>query len=140
MRLRLLLAALVAVSVGVSGAVAAPPPGKGKPQSTDLGCRPPRVAVVLEGTLLSTSSSPSGLYVNVTHSNRHGRAYTAATVQPVFVFVDQSTKFRRQGKKTFAALVGGDRVLVQARACKGDLEQGATPQLTALRVVAHPAE
>jgi hypothetical protein len=32
-----------------------------------------------------------------------------------------------------------DRVVVQAKVCKADLAQGATPALTAKRVVAHPA-
>jgi hypothetical protein len=54
--------------------------------------------------------------------------------------VDTNTKVRRQGKKAITDLVAGDRVLVQARVCKADLAQGATPKLTAAMVVAHPAK
>ena len=72
-------------------------------------------------------------------ANRHGRAYATAT-QPTAVFVDEDTKVRRRGKKTLGDLVAGDRVLVQAKVCKADLAQGATPPLTAKRVVAHPAK
>lgn len=55
------------------------------------------------------------------------------------VTVDEDTKVRRQGKKTLGDLLPGDRVLVQTRACKADLAEGAPPALTASRVVAHPA-
>jgi hypothetical protein len=47
---------------------------------------------------------------------------------------------RRQGKKTLGDLAAGDRELVQARVCKADLAASATPQLTATRVIAHPAK
>ena len=53
---------------------------------------------------------------------------------------DADTKVRRQGKKTLADLVVGDRVLVQAKVCKADLAEGGMPALTAVRVVAHPAK
>ncbi len=46
---------------------------------------------------------------------------------------------RGTNSKTLADLLAGDRVLVQAKVCKADLAQGATPPLTAKRVVAHPA-
>jgi hypothetical protein len=55
--------------------------------------------------------------------------------------VDDATKVRRNGKKLTGDLVVGDRVLVQARACKADLTaQGTPPALTAVRVVAHPTK
>jgi hypothetical protein len=76
--------------------------------------------------------------VTVTKSNRWGKAY--ATAGTASVTVDADTKVRRNGKKTLADLVVGDRVLVQARACKADLAEDATPALTAVRVVAHPAK
>src|SRR5439155_25953013 len=40
MKRKFLLAGLVAASIGVSAAVAAPPAGKGKPQPTGAGCKP----------------------------------------------------------------------------------------------------
>ena len=79
------------------------------------------------------------LSVTVKSANRHGRAYVTAT-QPTTVLVDEDTKVRRRGKKTLGDLLAGDRVLVQAKVCKADLAQGATPPLTAKRVVAHPAK
>ena len=72
-------------------------------------------------------------------ANRHGRVYVTAT-QPTPVLVDEDTMVRRQGKKTLASLLAGDRVLVQAKVCKAALAEGATPPLTAKRVVAHPAK
>ena len=131
MKLRFLLVSLAAAMLSVSAAVAAPPPGKGKPPATGEGCKP-KVTVVLKGTL---ASAP--LNVTVTKANRWGRAYVSASA--VTVTVNADTKVRRQGKKTLAELVVGDRVLVQAKVCKADLAEGATPALTAVRVIAHPA-
>jgi hypothetical protein len=132
MKMKLLLAGLLAASVGVSAGVAAPPPGKGKP-TTGEGCKP-KVTVVLKGTL--TAEPTTSLSVDVTRANRWGRAYVGATH---VVSADEKTKVRRQGKKTLEELESGDRVLVQAKACKADLAEEATPALTAVRVVAHPA-
>jgi hypothetical protein len=129
MKLRLLLAGLAVAMLTVSAAVAAPPPGKGKPP-TGEGCKP-KVTVVLKGTL---TAAP--LTVDVTKANRWGRAYVGTSTS---VAVDAKTKVRRQGKKSIAELVVGDRVLVQAKVCKADLAEGAIPDLTAARVVAHPA-
>ena len=148
MKVRSFVIALVVASVAVSAAVAAPPPGKGKPEgvgkpetagqgkpsTTGVACKP-KVSVVLKGTLTSTSTSSLG--VDVTHTNRWGRAYDETTAA---VAVNEATKVRRQGKKTLADLVVGDRVLVQARVCKADLEDDAKPDLTAWKVVAHPAK
>ena len=139
MKLKLMLVTLAAASLSVSVAVAAPPPGKGKPPPTGVACKP-KVTVVLKGTLAATPGpTPLALSVNVTSGNRWARAYVAA-VQPTSVGVDDKTKVRRQGKKTMGDLLSGDRVLVQARACKADLfAEGAPPALMAVRVVAHPA-
>ena len=55
--------------------------------------------------------------------------------------VDDATTIRRNGKKLVGDLAVGDRLLVQARACKADLTaQGTPPALTAVRVVAHPTK
>jgi hypothetical protein len=136
MKSKFLLVGLVAVCLGASAAVAAPPPGKGKPATQGPTCKP-KVTVVLRGTVASASAT--SLTVDVTRANRWGRAYvgspTAVTVDP------EKTKVRRNGNKTLAAqLVTGDWVLVQARTCKADLADSATPALTAARVVAHPAK
>ncbi len=136
MKLRILLVAALSAGLAASAAVASPPPGKGKPSTTGEGCKP-KVTVVLKGTV--TAASTSSLSMDVTRSNRWGRAYVTTTAT---VSVDgEKTKVRRKGNKTPAeGLVNGDRVLVQARVCKADLAEGATPDLTAARIVAHPAK
>lgn len=131
MKLRLLLVSLAVAMLTVSAAVAAPPPGKGKP-ATGEGCKP-KVTVVLKGVLTGAPLS-----VDVTSANRWGRAYVAGTAS-TSIAVNADTKVRRQGKKTLDALGVGDRVLVQAKVCKADLAEGVMPPLTAVRVVAHPA-
>ena len=157
MKLKSMLVALALAGAVVSGALAAPPPGKGKPSSpgqsqqsattstaakgkppkSGPGCRP-RVALVLRGTLATAPGAGTSFSLNVTRANHHAAAYAAAS-QPITILVDTQTVVRRQGKKTLADLVSGDRALVQARACKADLAGGATPPLTATRIVAHPA-
>jgi hypothetical protein len=132
--IKALLTTLVVVALAASAAVAAPPPGAGKPPATGAGCKP-KVTVVLKGALTSVSTTVLG--VNVKQANRQGRAYVTAA-QPTTVLVNTDTKVRRQGKKALADLLVGDRVVVQARVCKKDLANGATPALTAVRVVAHP--
>ena len=139
MRFKSLLVVLAVASLGTSVAIAAPPAGKGKPPKAGPGCKP-KVTMVLKGTLAATPG-PSGtsLSINVEKANKHGQAYVTGT-QPVSVAVDASTKFRKQGKKTIGDLLAGDRVLVQARACKADLASTTLPALTAVRVVAHGAK
>jgi hypothetical protein len=137
MKLKFVVVAMLAAMFSVSAAIAAPPEGKGKPPATGDGCKP-KVTVVLKGTLVSASTD--SLSMNVTRSNRWGRAYV--TAGSASVTVDEKTKVRGKGMKTVADLAelkAGDRVLVQARACKADLAEAATP-LTAVRVVAHPAK
>jgi hypothetical protein len=136
MKLRVLLVAALSAGLAASAAVAGPPPDKGKkPPTTGEGCKP-MVTVVLKGTVKNATSA--NLTMDVTRSNRWGRAYVTTTTT---VEVDtEKTKVRRNGKKTIVALEDGDRVLVQARACKADLADGATPELTAARIVAHPTK
>ena len=141
MKLKVFVVTLAAASLCVSVAVAAPPPGKGKPETagkhstTGLTCKP-KVTVVLKGTL--TGMTALALTVDVTSGNRWGRAYDEASHS---VMVTEDTKVRGEGKKFLTDLVLGDRVLVQARACKADLlaEGVVPPALTAVRVVAHSA-
>jgi hypothetical protein len=133
MKVKPLLVGLAAAGLVVSSAVAAPPADKGKPTATGAGCKP-KITVVLKGTLAGAPLS-----VDVTSSNRWGRAYVPGTAA-TSISADANTKVRRQGKKAITDLVVGDRVLVQSRVCKADLAQGATPALTAARVIAHPAK
>jgi hypothetical protein len=137
MKMKVVLAGLATASVVVSSALAAPPPGKGKPPASGTGCRP-MITVVVKGTLASTpGASATSLSVNVTSGNHWGQAYVKGT-QPLSISVNSATKVRRQGKKTLGDLLKDDRVLVQARACKADLANNATPPLIARMVVAHP--
>lgn len=143
MKTKLLLTMVLATSLLASAAVAAPPPGKGKPQTvpptgkgkpstTGANCKP-KVTVVLKGSLTGTGAT---LTMSVTHGNRWARAWvTAGTAS---VTADTSTKVRRNGEKTAGDLMVGDWLLVQARVCKADLANNAMPLLTAARVVAHP--
>jgi len=137
---------VVALGLSASIAIAAPPPGKGKPASpgnsatagkplpTGPTCKP-KVTVVLKGTLASVSADT--LEVTVTHGNRWARAYVDAGTAKVTVTDD--TKVRGNGAKGVSDLAATDRVLVQARVCKAELlAVGPLPDLTAVRVVAHP--
>jgi hypothetical protein len=157
MKLKLLLVGAVAL-LSVSTAVAAPPPGKGKPETppgqgkpetpgvtgkgkpltTGVGCKP-QVTVVLRGTFVSASTT--SLSMSVLGANHWGRVWkTAGTAS---VTLDDKTKVRGNGMKSVAdlsKLTAGDRVLVQARSCKADLADSAMPTLTAVRVVGHAAK
>jgi hypothetical protein len=135
MKVKLVLTGVAVAGLIVSSAIAAPPAGKGKPPTTGAGCKP-KIAVVVKGTLANAPSA-SAISVNVTSGNRWGRAYVAAS-QPRSISVDANTMVRRQGKKTLGDLKSGDRVLVQARVCKADLANNATPALIASKVIAHP--
>jgi hypothetical protein len=148
MKLRILVVGVVALAVSASSAIAVPPPGKGKPDTagkpetagkplpTGPSCKP-KVTVVLKGEV--TSASAGSLGMDVTRSNRWGRAWVTAGTATVTLNAD-TTKVRRNGKKLATDLLVGDRVLVQARVCKADLDDATPPALTAVRVVAHPAK
>ncbi len=150
MKPRMLLVGLAAAVLGVSATVAvaeglpgneaklpaeaARPRGdKGKSPATEAACKP-TVSVVMKGSLTATPLS-----IDVESANRWGRAYVAGT-SSTEIEVDGVTKVRRQGKKMLTDLVVGDRVLVHAKVCKRDLAESATPDLTASKVIAHPAK
>jgi hypothetical protein len=137
MRLKILVLALVSALVAVSAAVAKDHPGK-DPKPKSHGCKP-AATVMLSGTLATDVDPQDGdtsFVLTVKHSNRHGRAYKAAGTATILV--DAKTRVRRQGAKTLGALAPNDRVHVTAKACKADLKDGGTPDLTAGKVGAHP--
>jgi hypothetical protein len=148
MKLRILVLAIVTALVAASVALGKGNPGQGKPETkpakphpaTGPNCRP-RVKVVLKGTLANDpAAGDTSFQMTVLKANRHGRAYVSAA-QPVMVNVDEKTKIRRKAKgskptKTLDALAMGDQVKVTAKACKADLANGATPELTARHVKA----
>jgi len=163
MRTRALVVALFALGLSASVALAAPtkgkPPKNGtttittststttttttkgrKPPKSGTNCVKPAVSVILGGALTTApGAAGTSLALTVKTANAFGRAYRNGS-QPVTVLLDSKTVFRRNGAKTRAALVAGDRVQVQSKACKGTLVNGATPPLTARRVDAHPAK
>jgi hypothetical protein len=136
MRFKLMVLALVASLVAVSAALAQGNPGKGKGNG-----KPPckaNVTVLLSGVLapdVDPADGDSSFVLTVKHSNRHGRAYkTAGTAN---ILVVSKTRIRRQGAHNLGALAPMDRVSVKAKACKADLKNGATPDLTARKIDAH---
>ena len=134
MRLKLIVLALVASLVAVSAATA-----KGKPSKTGPNCRP-AATVMLSGVLdpaVDPQDGDTSLVLTVKRSNRHGRAYKQAG--SATIMVDAKTRVRRQGAKNLGALAPNDRVHVTAKVCKADLANGATPDLTARKLGAHPA-
>ncbi len=74
----------------------------------------------------------------VKHSNRFGRAYKKAG--SATLVVDAKTRVNRLGAHNLGALAPSDRLLVTAKVCRADLKNGAMPDLTARRVLAHPAK
>jgi hypothetical protein len=148
MRGRIVLGVVVTALLAVSVALAGPPAGKGKPEgagkpagkgkpTSGLGCRP-AVQVVLKGTLASAPGAGTSFTMTVKSGNAHAKAFVSGA-QPVTIQLTPATKVRRQGGKSAAGLLTGDRVLVQARVCKADLAAATAPALTAAKVIAHPA-
>jgi hypothetical protein len=103
-----------------------------KPSTTGPACRP-KVALVLKGTLAWKAST--SFRMQVTQANRHAYARVGSEVT---VNVDARTKVVRRGPSSLDKLVLGDRLNVQARACKAERDTAA--ELLARRVVATPAK
>lgn len=142
MKFRILVLALVTALVGASAAFAHDNPGKGKTPPTGPNCKTAKV--LLKGTLANDpAAGETSFQLTATKSNRKGRGYVSAT-QPVTINVDEKTKVMRKAKRapktrTLESLAMGDRALVLAKACRGDLRGGATPPLTAKFILARPA-
>jgi len=136
MRLKLAFLPLVVALVAASAAVAKDHPGKNNPPS----CKP-SVTVMLKGVLapgVDPADGDASFDLTVMHTNKHGSAYkTAGTAT---ILVDTKTRIRRQGAHNLGALAPMDRVSVKAKACKADLKNGGTPDLTGRKVDAHPAK
>ena len=141
-----LLTALFACGLAASSfAVAKPPPGKGPNPGTSTStttpnpetCHP-KVSVILKGDFLSGGGTSFSM--DVKHSNFHGRALVG---KPLTLMVDDHTSFKRNGPAKISDFKAGDRLNVQARACKakkGAPQDSSTPQLLAKRVTGHPAQ
>ena len=145
MKVKALLSLAVLGLVGASVAFAAPPPGKGNPHSTTTttttakpattgpGCKP-AIAVILKGTLTADGTA-SSITMHVTGGNRFARGFK--TAGSATATLTASTKIVRSGKAAATDLKNNDVVNVQARACKADMANDATPALTAVRITAH---
>lgn len=142
MRIKFLVLALVASLVAVSAAVAKDHPGKGHktpPAAAGTNCKMAKVE--LKGMLAADVDPADGdtsFVMVVKRANRHGKAFKAAG--SATIMVDAKTKVRRKGEHTLGALAPNDRLSVQAKVCRTDLAEGATPQLTARKINARPAK
>lgn len=139
MKLRALMAATAAALIAVSAATATPPPGKGKP--TGQSCKA-NVSVILTGTLAADGSAgATSISVTVTGGNKFGKLYKSATA--VSIGVTATTKFVKGtdgAKAKVESLKSGDKVNVQAKACKAGLSATPLPALTATRVTVRGAD
>jgi hypothetical protein len=132
--------ALIAAVAAALAATASAAPAKGKPPVTGTNCKP-SVSVILRGTLAGAGSAtlPFSLSVNLTGGNKAASAWRKLNA-PVSVQVTSTTRITRGTSHAPADLKAGDRVNIQARACKADTTSATLPALTAVRVVAHPAQ
>ena len=133
----ILLTAIATFAASV--AVAAPPPGKGKPSPTGPGCKP-SVSVILKGALTDDPAAGATLItMSITGANAHGKSLKGLGVT---ILLDAKTKIRRQGAKSVDALALNDRVSVQLRRCKADLPLTAATvdDVAATRVTAQAAK
>lgn len=132
MKLNATAAAVAAMLLTAAAATAAPPEGKGKSQAA-ASCKA-NVAVVVRGTLAADgAAAPSTLSLTVTGGNNRGKVYAKAA-QPTPVALTATTKVVKgtDGAKAKAeSLKSGDKVNVQAKACKN---AAAGSPLTATRV------
>jgi hypothetical protein len=129
MKMRFLFAALVASVALASVALAKDGPRPGRPDAATGNACKPKVAFILKGSFLS--GGPSSFQMNITRSNRHGRALRG----PREIMVDALTKFRRKGNAaTLASLQANDRLNVHVRGCKR--ADARAMELLAKRVVA----
>jgi hypothetical protein len=134
MKLQVFAGCTAAAAIAASAAVAAP---SEKPPTSGAGCKP-AVAVILRGTLAGNGAvAPFTLTLTTKSGNHAAQAYVKANL-PVSISVTAQTKISRQGDKNAADLKSGDVAMIQARVCKADLANGATPALTATRITAHP--
>ena len=143
MKIRILVLALVTALIGASVAFGEDYSGKGPKPTTGPGCKP-RAGIKLKGTLANDpAAADTSFQMNVMKANKHGLAYVSAA-QPITINVDANTKIRRKAPgsaptKTLESLAMGDRVHVHSKACKADLANGGTPDLTARHVKAKSA-
>jgi hypothetical protein len=148
-RLPVFLALFCAGLLAASLAAAKPPVGKGKPEgkgkktttsSTDPATCKPKISIILKGKFVSGAGT--SFTMDVTQANAHGRDLAG---KPLTLNVDDKTRFVRRGPAALADFEAGDRLNVQARACKKQKNAAAAPAagptvpMLAKRVVGRPA-
>jgi hypothetical protein len=148
-RIALLLALFCVGLLAASFAAAEPPPGKGKNKgkkktttaatTLDPATCKPKISVILKGKFVSGSGS--SFTIDVTRSNYHAKQLVGEAVS---IEVDEKTRFVRQGPAELSDFEAGDRLNVQARACKQRKNQQpaanqAEAPMLAKRVVGRPA-
>jgi hypothetical protein len=137
-RIVLLIALFALGLTAASFAVAKPPPGKNHGTTADPATCHPKISVILKGDFLSGGGDSFSM--DVKHSNSHGRDLVG---KPLTLKVDAKTSFKRNGPAELADFKAGDRLNVQARACKAKKsapKDSAPPALLAKRVTGHPAK
>lgn len=87
---------------------------KGPKKGTHTNKGKAKVMYVLKGTISVGTDLPGSFMLNVTHSNRHGKALIGNSNGDLTVFVGPNTKLRLNNGVT--ALAQGDRVMVKIRA------------------------
>ena len=133
---KLVTVALATAALAASSATA--DPGHGKPNGPNAQkCKPANVKLM--GMLTSDpGSTDTSFTMTVTKSNNAGKAYKLAGTATVNV--DTKTRIHHHAagvhgnKATVGDLALGDYAKVKAKVCKTDLDNGATPELTARKV------
>jgi hypothetical protein len=140
MKLKALILALFVAGFASSVALAGPPPGKGKSDTSSTGtstqaaapaCKP-TVSFILNGTVESVAAD--SFTMQAPKGNSHFRKLKLTN--PVTVHVDAKTRFN--GHRKLADLKAADHVNVQVRGCKK--ADAATFVLLAKRVTVQGAE
>jgi opacity protein-like surface antigen len=148
-RIVLLLALFALGLSAASFAVAKPPPGKGKNKGSSTSASTtvadpeschPKISVVLKGDFVSGGGESFGMDVKQANYHGHELVGSALTLK-----VDDKTSFKRNGPAELADFKAGDRLNVQARACKAKKGAAKDPNATppaflAKRVTGHPAK
>jgi hypothetical protein len=141
-RIALLLALFCLGLTTASFAVAKDGPGKGKGKkktttsatTLDPATCHPKISVILKGTFVSGGGT--SFTMAVTRSNFHAKELVG---DPLTLTVDDKTKFRRKGHAELSDFEAGDRLNVQARACKVKKQKNKNGTTTTTTTTAAPA-
>jgi len=98
------------------------------------------LVLALVASLVAVSAALAGDHPGKGPKPKTGPGCTYKLAGTATIAVDAKTRINRQGSHNLGALAPSDRVHVTAKVCKADLKDGATPDLTARKIGAHPAE